>query len=655
VGSGFDNPNGVVVDGSGNVFVSDGGGVKKLDFSDPPSLSFVNTLVGSTSSDSPQTVTIANDGNQPLTFSAVSYGTNFPEASGVATDCITSAPLASDTSCTLSIDFTPLSMGSIAGSVVLTDNSLNVSPSTTQSIALSGTATGPPVTLAFGVAPPVGVAPGGNAGSAVTVEEEDLNGNVVPAADTITLTVTYPDTTTQTCTSTAASGVAGFNLGGAALTEPGSYTYTATLAGLTGAVAFETVAQMAYTDPNTTVGTPSDTQTATLVLTTNSTLGSIALLTQGAPNLDFQAAAGGTRSVGTAYTVAQTCTVNYTFNPKHPGQRNGAIVLYDNASPTHAVAMVYMQRTGNGPQVIFSRNNIQSVLGSGFFSPQGMTVDGAGNVFVADSGQNAVKEIVAAGGYTTVNTLGSGFNDPVSVALDGAANVFVADQDNRAVKEILAAGGYTIVNTLGSGWSFPDGVAVDGAGNVFVADQGTGTVVEIVAAGGYTTVNTVGSGYANPSGVALDGSGNVFVTDPGSSAVDQIPASCIAGANNSSCMLNLGSGFEFPYGVAVDANDNVFVADSGTNLVSEILAAGGYTTLQTLGSGSNFPYGAAVDGSGNVFVADTGNNVVKKLDYSDEPSLSFATTPAGTTSSDSPQTVTVANDGNQTLTFSAVS
>jgi sugar lactone lactonase YvrE len=654
VGGGFDNPSGVAVDGSGNLFVADSSGVKKLDFSDAPSLNFVNTLAGSTSSDSPQTVTLANDGNETLTFSAVSYSANFPEAPGVATDCASSTPLASDTSCTLSIDFAPLSVGSVAGSVALTDNSLNASPSVTQSILLSGTATGPPATLAFGVAPPVGVAPGGNAGSAVTVEEEDLNGNVVPAADTITLTVNYPDATTQTYTATAVSGVAGFNLSGAALTQAGTYTYTASFSGLTSAVAFETVAQMAYTDPNTGVGTPSATQTATLVLTTNSTLGSIALLTQGAPNLDFQAAAGGTCAVGTAYTTAQTCTVNYTFNPKHPGPRNGAIVLYDNASPAHAVAMVYVQGTGNGPQVIFSSNNIQSVLGSGFISPQAAAVDGAGNVFVADSGSNAVKEILAAGGYTTVNTLGSGFNDPTSVALDGADNVFVADQNNRVVKEILAAGGYTTVNTLGSGFSSPDGVAVDGAGNVFVADEGTGTVDEIVAAGGYTTINTVGSGYANPYGVALDGSGNVFVTDPGSSAVDEIPASCIAGANNSSCMLTLGSGFTFPDGVAVDASDNVFVADSGTNAVSEILAAGGYTTMQTLGSGFNFPYGVAVDGSGNVFVADTGNHAVKKLDYSDGPSLSFATTPAGTTSSDSPHTVTVANDGNQTLTFNAV-
>jgi streptogramin lyase len=60
-----------------------------------------------------------------------------------------------------------------------------------------------------------------------------------------------------------------------------------------------------------------------------------------------------------------------------------------------------------------------------------VAVDGSGNVFVADSGNNAVKEIVAAGGYITVNILGSGFSRPGGVAVDGGGNVFVADTFNH--------------------------------------------------------------------------------------------------------------------------------------------------------------------------------------------------------------------------------
>ena len=116
--------------------------------------------------------------------------------------------------------------------------------------------------------------------------------------------------------------------------------------------------------------------------------------------------------------------------------------------------------------------------------PYGVAVDSAGDVFVADTGSSTVKEVLAAGGYTTINTLGSGFNNPSGVAVDGSGNVFIADNGNHAVKEILAAGGYTTVRTLGGGFYYPTNVAVDRSGNVFVADTGNNAVKEIKATGG---------------------------------------------------------------------------------------------------------------------------------------------------------------------------
>src|SRR5258705_8317278 len=110
-----------------------------------------------------------------------------------------------------------------------------------------------------------------------------------------------------------------------------------------------------------------------------------------------------------------------------------------------------------------------STLGSGFSLPQGVAVDASGNLFIADNGNNSVKEIVAAGGYTTINTLGIGFSSPVGIAVDASGNVFVADTGNNAVKKILVADGTVI--TLGIGFFSPSGVAVDASGNVFVADS----------------------------------------------------------------------------------------------------------------------------------------------------------------------------------------
>jgi sugar lactone lactonase YvrE len=218
-----------------------------------------------------------------------------------------------------------------------------------------------------------------------------------------------------------------------------------------------------------------------------------------------------------------------------------------------------------------------ATLGSGFSRPEAVAVDGSGNVFVADAGHNAVKEILASGGYTTVNILGTGFGGS-GVAVDGSGNVYVADPGNNAVKEILAAGGYTTINTLGGGFDIPEGEAVDGSGNVYVADQGNNAVKEIPASciagpNNSSCVLTLGSGFVHPNGLAVDENGDVYVADQGNNAVKEIPASCIAGANNSSCVLTLGGGFNQPGGVAVDGSGNVFVADQGNNAVKEIETA----------------------------------------------------------------------------------
>ena len=98
------------------------------------------------------------------------------------------------------------------------------------------------------------------------------------------------------------------------------------------------------------------------------------------------------------------------------------------------------------------------------------------------------------GQAATVITLGSAFNTPLGVAVDGSGNVFVADTFNSAVKEILAPD-YTTVNTLGSRFFQPQGVAVDDNRNVVVADTGNSAVKEIHAPT-YTTVNSLGSGFS---------------------------------------------------------------------------------------------------------------------------------------------------------------
>ncbi|MGA2169745.1 MAG: choice-of-anchor D domain-containing protein [Terracidiphilus sp.] len=252
-------------------------------------------------------------------------------------------------------------------------------------------------------------------------------------------------------------------------------------------------------------------------------------------------------------------------------------------------------------------------------------MDGNGNVFVADLSHSSVKEIPP--GCTSsacVTTLGGGFDTPEGVAVDGSGNVFVADPSDNAMKEIeRSAGNFgSVAVGVSSAQTFPV---------YFIFD----------------TAGTLGS-----TAVLTQGAPNLDFTDAGDDT-------CVAGDSydaGDSCDVNVAFTPKFAgtrYGAAVlkDSSGNVFatgyVYGAGSGPQVNFLPG----TLSTLGGGFNGPEGVAVDGSGNVFVADYVHSAVKELDFADPPSLSFASTPVGATSSDSPQTVTLENVGNAALTF----
>ncbi len=240
---------------------------------------------------------------------------------------------------------------------------------------------------------------------------------------------------------------------------------------------------------------------------------------------------------------------------------------------------------------------VQAVLGSGFVNPSGVAVDAAGDIFIADTSNGAIKEISAGG---AIQTLAAGLLQPTDVAVDAAGDLFVGSASLNAVVEFPAGGGP--IQALGSGFNGPQGVAVDAAGDVFIADSVNNAIKEIPAGG--SAIQTLGSGFNYPTGVAVDAAGNVFVADMDNNAVKEIPA-------GGGAIQTLGSGFDQPTNVAVDAAGNVFVADSGNNAVKEIPAGGG--PIQTLGTGFSYPTGVAVDAAGDVFVADNSNNRVVEL------------------------------------------
>ncbi len=393
----------------------------------------------------------------------------------------------------------------------------------------------------------------------------------------------------------------------------------------------------------------SGTLTLTYNITASGTLGTPQVLTFGTPNLDFTLINGNTCTGAVA--AGSNCAVTVNLAPSVPGARKGAVQIVDGSGNVLAATDIYGM--GIASAVAFSPSP-QAVIGSGFVGPAGMAVDGKGNLFVADFSNAAVEEVLAADGYTTVKVLGGGFffGGPEGIALDGNGNVFVADYSNAAVYEILAAGGYTTVVPLASNFSFdgPSGIAVDGNGNVFLTDFSDASVDEILAAGGYSTVIQLAKSFTfgAPNGMAMDGSGNLFLADSSNGAVYEILA-----AENYTTVVSLGSGFGAPLAVAVDAGGNAFVTDVTFNTVMEILATGNYTTVVPLGTGFDTPSGVAVDPIGDVFVSDPGIPSVQVIERSQVPNFSFAFTNIGSTSSDSPKSAQFENIGNQPLTGAA--
>jgi predicted outer membrane repeat protein len=359
----------------------------------------------------------------------------------------------------------------------------------------------------------------------------------------------------------------------------------------------------------------------------------VKVVTQGATGLDFQQANGGSTCtsslVGPAY-----CMVQVTFAPIAPGVRMGGATLSDNNG--NVVAQDLISGIGQGSAVAFGPGT-QSTIPVGLSDPIGVAVDAAGDVFVTDNVRSLVVKVPAGGGAPIA--VGSELAAPTGVAVDGAGNVFVAG--GGQVVEIPAGCSSALCQTtVGSGLLGPFGVAVDGAGDVFIADSGNRRVVEVPANGPQTTV---GSGLSSPTGVAVDAAGDVFIADPGLNEVVEVPAGCAS----VSCQTTVDSALSYPSGLTVDAAGDVFIADEDDNRVVELPAGCTSSACQILVGGLSGPTGVAVDGAGDLFIANFFNAQVLEVNRSQAPSLSFASTSVGQTSS--PQSVTVQNIGNELL------
>jgi streptogramin lyase len=307
-------------------------------------------------------------------------------------------------------------------------------------------------------------------------------------------------------------------------------------------------------------------------------------------------------------------------------------------------------------------------MAASFNGPFAAAVDAAGTVYVAEFNSHVIRKVTSSG---TVSTLagsagnsgsanGSGtaarFNSPEGVAVDSAGNLYVADTFNHLIRKITptgvvttlagTAGSYGNVNATGTAASFngPSGVAVDSSGNVYVADglnnlvrkiSATGVVTTLAGSGALGSADGTGASaiFSHPYHVAVDTAGNVYVTEPPTNLVRKItPAGVVTtlagtGAVGSTNGTGTAASFSDPMGVAVDASGNVYVASIADNLIRKITPAAVVTTLAGMAGKSGnangaaasatfrMPRGLTVDASGNVYVADSANNLIRKISF----------------------------------------
>jgi sugar lactone lactonase YvrE len=307
-------------------------------------------------------------------------------------------------------------------------------------------------------------------------------------------------------------------------------------------------------------------------------------------------------------------------------------------------------------------------------NPQGVTFDSAGNLFIADSDNNRIRKMTPAGVISTVAGNGtSGFggdggaatsamlSNPNGVAVDAAGNLFIADTGNFLVRKVASGG--VISTVAGDGYDYyyyyygcfatptnlcnPSGVAVDASGNLFIADSGGNRIRKMTPDGVISTVAGTGNpGFSGdgglaasallnyPTGVGVDAAGNLFIADANNFRVRKVaPAgtiSTVAGNGGSQFAGDNGLATSArlfnPNDVAMDAAGNLFIADSGNNRIRKVTPDGVISTVAGNGTSGfsgdsgfaisaelNDPNRVAVDASGNLFIADTGNNRIRKV------------------------------------------
>jgi uncharacterized protein (TIGR03437 family) len=388
---------------------------------------------------------------------------------------------------------------------------------------------------------------------------------------------------------------------------------------------------------------------------------------------------------GVITTVAGNGTTGYSGYSGDNGPATSAQLTEPSSVTVDSAGNLYIADTLNFRVRKVSNGVITTVAGGGnivsdngpatgvqLYEPEGVAVDADGNLYIADYNRirkvsNGVITTVAGGGNVGSDNgpaTGVQLYEPEGVAVDAAGNLYIADTNNFRVCKVSNGVMTTVAGNGGFGYggdnglainalfNYPSGVAVDAAGNLFIADYGNNRVREV--SNGVITTMAGGGGYgyngdnigatsaqlAYPSGVAVDSAGNLYMAERIGNRIREVSnglITTVAGSGPLGCHIP-NSGFsggddglatsallDCPSGVAVDSAGNLYIADTSNHRIRKV-SDGVITTVAGNGtggfSGDNgpatsaqlfSPNGVGVDSAGNLYIADTFNHRVRKV------------------------------------------